>query len=182
MTESAVASPLKKPNLSFWLTDAEVCARLGVSVPTLDRYAKANRLHPAHDPDRRRGNRPIRVWDPDEVQSQVPAPPVRPLVPVRGPVPSVQSGAMPPREPEDADRVIARLVEMVVEGRRPPKPWIDLKEAAEDTGLSRGFLYRLIRKKKLDAVNDRKLKVRRVDVEDLDVDDELVKSPRRKRQ
>lgn len=172
---------------SRWLPDAEVCARLGVSIPTLDRYAKTGRLHPAHDKNRRRGNRPIRVWDPDEVDAQMPAPPTRPLVPV----PSATSAPIAPREQqqslvrtEDTDRVIARLVEMVVE-ERSPKMWVSLEEAANRTGLSRGLLYHMVVTGALDGLRDRgdnrRIKVRSEDLEDLDVAQELIRAPKGKR-
>jgi excisionase family DNA binding protein len=79
--------------------------------------------------------------------------------------------------------MIARMLEMLIEQRKPPKPWATLEEAAEELGLSRRFVYRLVRSGSLDAIRDGKIKVRRQDLEDIDVTSELVKpaKPRRKR-
>lgn len=168
-------------DLTTWLSDAETCARLGISPATLDREVKRGHLHPLHRP--RPGNRPQRCFDPDEVQSRMAPPPVRALTPVQ-PVSSVGPQEMTLREPSRADeteRMLARALDLLVEARKPPKPWATLDEAAGELGLTRGFLYRLVRSGALDAVRDRRIKVRREDLEDLDVSAELVKPVKKRR-
>ena len=61
-----------------------------------------------------------------------------------------------------------------------PKPeWITLPEAAEHTGLSVGFLRRLITAGKLRAVRDRAIKVKRSDLDNLEGIAELATSAKK---
>lgn len=172
-------------DLSSWLTDAEVCARLDISPRSLDR--KAPHLHPQHRPVPGR-TRPERVWDPEKIAALMPAPPVQvtmdsprnlPIAPAIAPVAppmaelaQFNSGLM---NPDQAAVVVGVLLERLVEARKPPAPYIDLKTAAGETGLSKPFLRRLIEHRALPAVRDVAIKVHRGDLEELDVSSEMVK-------
>ena len=51
----------------------------------------------------------------------------------------------------------------------PPQPqWMALDQAAQYTGLSEGFLRRLVRDRRLTAIADGGLKVRRIDLDRLE--------------
>lgn len=163
-------------DLSKWINDAEVCAWLGISDRTLYREVKSGALHPQFRP--RPGIKPERVFDPEEVRGRLPAPPMRVMPPVSPH--AAGSATLPATIPPDAaladtDVIIARLLDMVAESQRPPKPWATLEEASAELGLSRAFLRRLVKSGALDAVRDRHVKVRREDLEDLDVSAELLK-------
>lgn len=57
--------------------------------------------------------------------------------------------------------------------------WLTLPEASQHSGLSIAFLRRLIIARKLPAVRDRSIKVRRVDLDNLDGLSELSASSRK---
>jgi excisionase family DNA binding protein len=164
------ASP--KLDLSTWLSDEEACARLGCAPRTLDREMERGHLHPQYR--QRAGKRAQRVWNPEEIQAHMRPGPMQLLrsnavAPTAPPL--AEMGLLPP---EATQAMIGRLVEMLVESRKPPKPWATLDEAAEELGLSRSFLHRLVKSGSLEAVKDRSIKVRRGDLETLDVSEQLI--------
>ena len=174
-------------NLNTWLTDKEAAARLGVAPRTLDREIERGHLHPQRRPVP--GRKPERVWDPEEIQSKMPAPPARVIPPsstalaeLSGPsnLPaSLNGNGLIPPEAQMA--IIARLVEMVADARQTPKPWITLTEASETTGLTRKLLRRLIANGSLEGIRDVAIKVHRESLETLDVSSEMVKPEKKSR-
>lgn len=171
-----MSSPSQLPDLSQWLTDAEACARLGgVSYKTLGRNKG---LHPQHRkvPGRTRKQR---VWDPQEIEARIPPAPARSLQVVSdNPDSHVQTdpeSILPMIPAQSQAAMIMQLLQMVSDASKPAIPWITLDEAGASLGLTRQFLRRMIRRKKLDGVQDDVIKVHRADLEQLDVSDELVK-------
>jgi hypothetical protein len=69
--------------------------------------------------------------------------------------------------------MIAELIQIAAAAQNP-RPWITLDEASEASGLSRGFLRRMIRRGVLKGVRDVSIKVHRQDLDDLDVSSALV--------
>jgi hypothetical protein len=161
-------------DLSTWLNDEQTCAALGCSVATLDRRVKDEVLHPRHR--QREGKRPERVFEPAEVAGLRPKPPQSVMTgPIASQVPSIPSLAPAlPEVPQDLVRpLIVELLGMVAGASKPPTLWTDLDTAAEETGLSRAFLRKMIVSQSLTAVKDGPLKVRRVDLQEMDVSEHI---------
>jgi hypothetical protein len=175
-------------DLSNWLTDAEVCARLGISSRSLYREVEDKRLHPQFR--KRERMRPQRVFDPEEVNARMAPAPMRVMPPVSpgtaelarpehagGPSLAAETIHLRLAEHEAVLAKVGRLIALAEAGREPPPIWTSLDQAAEVTGLSADLLRKLVRLEALDAVRDkRKLKVRREDLGDLDVRKVLVKA------
>jgi excisionase family DNA binding protein len=72
------------------------------------------------------------------------------------------------QQPEDMSWLVEAASALSVAYPRPsPKLYLTLDEAAEFSGLSREYLQTLVQQKKLTAINDGGLKVRRMDLESL---------------
>jgi hypothetical protein len=95
--------------------------------------------------------------------------------PIASQVPSIPSlSPALPEVPQDLVRpLIVELLGMVAGASKPPTLWTDLDTAAEETGLSRAFLRRMIVSQSLTAVKDGPLKVRRVDLQEMDVSEHI---------
>lgn len=173
------------PDLSTWLSDAEVCARLEISARTLDREAKAGRMHPMNR--HRPGLRAQRVWNPEDIDARLPQRPAQVMPPETPPVrfrPYLSDVQIPPvtelsRSGDLGGALVTALagalqrIADVVETRtlppqRPATPWLTLPDASEYTGLSVAYLRRVIKAGKLPWIRDRAIKVRRADLDNLD--------------
>lgn len=171
-------------DLSNWLTDAEVCARLGISQATLDRMVKRG-LTASKRPIA--GRKPERVFAPEDIAARMPQPHANLIT---APVPSIPSPVTELREsaegrnglmvPDQSLMMISHLVDRLIEAKREPPPYMTLKKASDETGLTRPLLRRLIAEGNLEAVRDVSIKVHRESLENLDLSSELVK-PTKKR-
>lgn len=175
-------------DLSTWLTDAEVCARLGVSQDTLDRLVKKG-LQAAKRP--MPGRKPQRVFDPELIAARMPPAPAKVLT---APIPAISAPSRELRESphqnglvaDQSMMMISHLIDVAVAARieiaarKEPEPdptFITLQRAAEITGLSVPRIRNIIDKDGLDGVYDkrRSIKVRREDLADMDFTSEQVK-------
>jgi excisionase family DNA binding protein len=168
-------------DVSDRLTVEQACAKLGISRRTLDREIAAGHIHP-----KREGKRS--VFDNAELDAWLAARKPAPAPFVLPPAPTVAEMANLPAPPAgipmgagiQPDLIIARLVEMVVESRKPPTTYVPLKEAADETGLSHKFLRRQVKNGNLPAIRDVSIKVHREDLADLDLSSELIKPPKKR--
>ena len=163
-----------QPDLSTWLSREQTCAQLGISSRSLDTLVADQKLHP------RRNGRAY-VFDPQEVAArQKPAnglviPPSQiPQHAAQAPQRTTEIAGLPGISEALVKPLIAELLGMVAESAKPPTLWTDLDTAATETGLSRRFLRRLIAGESLTAVKDGRIKVRRADLQELDVSEHLV--------
>ena len=166
---------MKSIPLDGWLTDQEACARLGVSPRSLHRLVERHQLHPQFRP--RSGNRPQRLFDPEEIQGHLPAPPTRvmpPVSPTVSPVlPTVQPVMPTMAAPAGAlFSALERFANVLADRLGPPAPqalFLTLEQASEQIGLSVRLLKLLCAKGKIPAIRDnRQWRVKRSDVEGID--------------
>jgi excisionase family DNA binding protein len=167
-------------DLSTWLSKPEAAARLGISERTLERMIDADkgpecRIRP------RTGKRPEPVYNPQDVDALAAAAAPKPAVnPPAGPANSRQ---LVPTGEDSMPSSLALGIELIEQLARianrarpepaptPPALWLTIPEAAVYTGLSQAFLRRLARSGELPSVRDRKTKVRRADLDSLDIVD-----------
>jgi len=155
-------------DLSHWLNDDQVMAQIGISARTLHRQVQAGQWHPQHRP--RPGNRPERVFDPEELRDKLPQQPAR-VVPQSKAVQPISPPVAALAEPPISWPAIISLVEHFVElhQTKPQALWVKLQEASQITGLSVTFLRRLTKRGKLESVKDRSIKVPRAALDQLDL-------------
>lgn len=160
-------------DLSNWLNDAEVCARLGVSPRWIDREADAGRLHPLKRPVK--GRRPERVFSTEEVEARIQRPPAE-VARREAVAPNAPPAAELAGLPEITWPAIFQFMERAIDSLgaklthpEPPALWVHLKQAAAITGLSVTALRKLIDRGDLVALRDRAIKVRREGLAGIDV-------------
>lgn len=167
-------------DLSKWLTDEQVSARLGISQRTLFREVAAGKWQPQMR--QRDGKRPERVFSPEEVEARMPSPPT--VLVRRDP------DQMPPMSPEVAEMAelppvtwpaIVDLVQGVIASASPAPQtvWVKLKEASAITGISVKALIRLVRAGEVPGIFDNAFKLRRDGLENLNVSSLAVKTAKK---
>jgi excisionase family DNA binding protein len=174
---------MASPDLSTWLTKADAAARLGLSERTLDRLVAAGKGPECRD-RRRPGKRPEPVYNPRDLDVLAGAAAARPAViaaasPIGQPQLDVQraidaEGIMWGEIPRPLG-VVLRVIEQLAQITRHPEPaaasppWLTMREAAKYSGLSESLLRRLARSGELFSVRDGARKVRRHDLDKLEV-------------
>lgn len=148
-------------DLSNWLTTAQTCAALQISPRTLDNRCKAG-TGPERQNRPRVGLKPEAVYRPEDVERLSSSKPhvmaeSSALVPRAGVVPVSEILAM----------IKAADQRPSEQSPRPPALYLTLPEASAYTGLTMGFLRRLIAAGKLQAIQDVFLKVRRSELDDI---------------
>jgi excisionase family DNA binding protein len=132
-------------NLNNWPTEAEAAAQLSMSLRTLQRYAKAGEIEIRQRPVP--GRKPEAVVNPRDVER------LKPGAFVMAPE---QDDKVTPRQRQQPADVLGALFAYLQQQQRllaaPPAPWLTLDEAAEQSRLSRRFLRKQIRSKKIRAV------------------------------
>jgi len=166
-------------DLSKWLTESQVAQQLGISERTLRREVAAQKWQARNRP--RPGKKPEIVFDPEAVALRKPGPPTT-AVSIGGVPNDMDSMA---ELTESAVAVIPALLDLIDQraAAMQPKPeplWNPLQRASEITGLSEGYLRRMIKADRLPAVVDGQTKVRTASLETADPTD-LPPAPLRKR-
>jgi len=172
-------------DLSTWLPIADAAARLGVSTRTVERLAAAHRLEQRTRPQA--GTPGVAVYSPESVAEEAAkrqqAPP--PFV-VGGNGNGAKDLTYPNRAagrdlhkftsaPDDPIRqLFAAALRAVLSSPSPPvagtvaeTPWVDVPAAAAILGRSQAYVRRQIKGGRLKAERDRRLVVRRKDLEAL---------------
>jgi excisionase family DNA binding protein len=171
--------------MSDWLTKQQAADAIGVSTKAIERFAHARKLEQASRPQARGPN--VAVYNPDDVarlaseRHPAPTPWVLPAdadprprrngtTPAEGLVPSSPPPLTTTLEGDPlrafAVAVVAAVMSQTSE-TRPAPLFVTLDEAARVSGLSRGYIRRLIRDQKLPAVRCRGWRIRRRDLERL---------------
>ncbi len=177
-------------NLDFssYLSDAEVCGRLGISQDTLDRMVKKG-LRAYHRPIP--GRRPQRCFDPDDIAARMPQTPAKVVTEtVSASAREMRESARELRQSQDGTdpsmMMIAHLIDVAVAARieiaahQEPDPdpmYITLARAAETTGLPVPQLRQVIDQEGLDAIHGKRraIMVRGDDLAIMDVSSLAVK-------
>ena len=150
-------------SLNDWLTKTQAAAFLQVSEKTIERLASKGDLHRATR--KRQGARPLPVYDPDDLQkvkdSQTTTPAV---VPEAAPT---QTKALAPRL--DFPSFLQALSETPRDVPLQDKLFLNLKEAARYSGLPLSLIRRLIKENKLPAIKAGGWRIKRADLEQLDL-------------
>lgn len=109
---------------SVWLSKEAAAARLAVSARTVERWIEEGKLQSRLQ--RQAGRKPRVVIDPASIQAAVD----------EGRTPAAAAAALPAlRVPEGLAQLLQRIAPAA-----PVKPWLTLEEAAEYSGLPRGWL------------------------------------------
>lgn len=174
----------KSVDLSGWLSIDEVADKLGVSIRTIERQRDAGNWQTRLRP--RPGAKPQEVFDPQQVEDRVPAPPtslVRELPPPasamgQSDVPTIPT-AMAGLSESVTWAALVAFLDVWIARQQPPVPepqvpWIRLQEASEITGLSKRCLRKIIRNGGLAAIDDMFIKVRRDQLESIDLTSALM--------
>lgn len=160
------------PNVDQWPTESAAAALLGTSVKTIARYARQGKIERRKRPVA--GRKPENVCNPRDLERLLPAAHV--MVPEEPPPQTEALARRPPQNGMAGEflafiRTIATAVS--ADGQtvqtKTARVWLSLDEAAEHSGLSRGFLLRLVREGAIDANRGGPhgaLRLRRVSLED----------------
>lgn len=135
-----------------WLTRAEAAATLRCSEKTVNRYADGGKIQRTYR--RVAGRRPLPVFHPGDVERiKKETVDVRPFaVPPAVDTPTLLP-ALLPRQESPALTAIAALMAAVKAPQE--KLFLSVDEAAQYTGLSRGYLLELLRRNKIPAMRRR---------------------------
>jgi len=155
-------------DLSTWASKPQAAAALGISERTLDRLI-AEGKGPERRLRRREGKRPEPVYNPIDLDTLAAAQPalLHPDSPLGRPTTAIAARReyLPPLHPA-ALALMDRLITMAQPAQPPPaRPWLTIPEASAYTGLSGTLLRRLVREKRLPAIRDRAVKLRRSDLD-----------------
>jgi len=157
-------------DLSTWLSEDEAATRLGMSTRTLRRMAK-RKVGPERRLRPRPRGLPQPVYNPEDVEKRAALTPhVMPPEVAQVPLQVVSVASL--------GAVLERIVSLVADRVAPAKTptlFVTLPEAAAYTGISTGFIERLIRADRLPALKDPILKIRRADLDTMDNVRELAK-------
>jgi excisionase family DNA binding protein len=151
-------------DLSTWLTKPDAAARLAVCERTLDRMCDRG-----EGPERR--NRPRKGLKPEVVYNPADIDRLAAIPPHVMPPQNTSVATRPPAPSADVLTLVLDRIAGAVENRLStplPSPvplYLTLPQASAYTGLSMAFLRRLIRDGNLPALRDRSLKVRRLDLD-----------------
>jgi len=126
---SKSSSVLAPDPRSLWPSKAAAAAQLGCSVRTLERYIDAGRLRSREQ--HASGRKPVVVVDPESIAAVL----------EESRAPAVRSGAVSSAG-VDVPELFQQLLGAVAAGPRSavPRPWLTIDEAAEYSGLPRGWL------------------------------------------
>jgi excisionase family DNA binding protein len=169
-----------------WLTKQQAAEAIGVTTKTVEQLAKDRKLEQAFW-RRPTGGPQLAVYNPDDVariaqeRHQAPAPFVLPAVPAatgngngRRHTNSGASHALAVPAADSADDLVRQFLHGLLRAATTPqtsqnseKLFLTVDEAATASGLSRGYIRRLIRDQKLPAVRCRGWRIRRRDLEQL---------------
>jgi excisionase family DNA binding protein len=182
-------------DLSTWYPKSEAAAVLRISERTLERMTTAGK-GPECKLRQRAGRKPEPVYNPADVDA-LRAAAERPhvmsaLSPIGPRQPAVQEAGHQDGDIPQGLAIALGLMEgllrmaqrpLLEAGRAPEtaarahdKLWLTIDEAAKYSGLSGAFLRRCVQQGKLPAVRDRAVKVRRVDLDNLDLVSRLSES------
>lgn len=170
--------------LFTWLPKSEAAARLGISERTLDRLISAGKGPECRNRPRP-GKKPEPVYNPADVDALVEAANKPAIFAASSPIGPASTTALAPAGGSSmppglatALRFIDQLATIAQRPRLDPPvpaatPWMTIDQAAAYTGLSVTFLRRLVRSGELPSVRDRSTKVRRTDLDNLDISDKV---------
>jgi excisionase family DNA binding protein len=169
-----------------WLTKQQAADAIGVTTKTVEQLAKDRKLEQAFW-RRPTGGPQLAVYNPDDVsrialeRRQTPAPFVLPAVqPMTGNgngrryTNAASQALAVPAAADSADDLVRQFLHGLLRAATTPqasqnseKLFLTVDEAATVSGLSRGYIRRLIREQKLPAVRCRGWRIRRRDLEEL---------------
>jgi hypothetical protein len=123
-----------------WLTKAAAAARLRCSIRTIERHISEGRLRSRSE--NVAGRKPAVLVDPAGLAALLAAAdPASSLVASPRALPAAPAAAMPgPQLGQLLDRIARAIAESKPAAPGPLKPWLDLDEAAEYSGLPRAWL------------------------------------------
>jgi hypothetical protein len=122
-----------------WLTKAEAQAMLGVSERTIETWIGEQRL--GSRPEPRPGKRPLTMVDGDDVE-RIRAERNKGAI-IRTPPASTEIAPVSPAAPNELLALALRMMARDAESRTAIRPWLNLEEAAEYSGLPKSFLLAL---------------------------------------
>ena len=153
--------------LESWLTKAEAAAALRVSEKTIERMATKGQLH--RETRRRTGVRPQPVFNPQDIEA---------LKTQQGPEPFVVPESEQTPKPNRALAPVRPDFGSFLQAFSPAggvplkdKLFLNVKEAAQYAGLPLSTIRRLIAANKLKAIKAGGWRIKRSDLESLDLQD-----------
>jgi hypothetical protein len=152
-------------NLVEWYSEERTATALGVSTRTVRRMAQDGTLRRAWRPVK--GRKPEAAYHPEDVEKAAQT--------MRRPTP-VEDTQPPRPEPTQAiatrpgiPEVLERFGEIMQRGKQTPPLWLTIEAASEYSGLSQALIHRLVISGQLAAIGDAAIKVRRTDLDQLDL-------------